>query len=496
MQTKYILAIDIGTTNTKTAIVSLDGIIIDQKSEEVKTYYPKPKWVEVQPEDWWESICRMVSLMLKQNNISSKQFAAVGLCGVMHALVPVDKNGRTIGRMILWMDQRGKSQQEWLIDNYGEKIRKICGGKPSIATASAPKLRWLVENKPEVIAQTYKFLLAKDFVRMKLTGEYLTDVTDSGGTHLLDVKTHNWSEEFLDIIGLSLEQMPEIIKSTDIAGYVTPQAANETELMPGTPVVAGASDVRATLIGANAYVPGRIYLYMGTAAWGGIGLEAKFDSDGKPVMNHRWLGATATLCATIKWYRNVLGKADIQKAQELSLEPYEFISQQAAKVKPGAEGLIFIPHMMGERGRRPNPDAKGVLFGLTLAHQRKHIIRAILEGNTFLIRQLIDETPGTESVDQILAIGGGARSETWREILADVTDKTILIPREFECGLLGAAILACVGIGEFKHASDAAQKWNKIVGKQNPDSEIVQAYQKPYQLYRNIDADLEKFYIS
>lgn len=493
MKQDCFLAIDIGTTNTKAAIVSLDGKFLDKQSEEITIYHPKPRWAEIDSEDWWISIHQSIRSILKQTDISPKQISAIGLCGIMHALVPVDKNGKAIDRMILWMDGRGRSQQRWLIENHGEKIRQITGGYPGIATASVPKLCWLVENKPDVIKQTYKFLLAKDFIRLKLTGEYATDVSDSLGTHLLDRKTRNWSEEFLSIIGLSINQMPRILQSTEIAGYVTKQATDETNLAPGTPVVAGASDVRATLIGANAYVPKCIYLYMGTAAWAGLALEAKFDSNGQPVMNHRWLGATATMGATLKWYRDVLGEADVAQAKKLSVEPYEFISQEAAKVEPGAEGLIFIPHMMGERGKRPNPGAKGVLFGLTLAHRRPHIVRAFMEGNAYLIRQLIDETPGADSVDKILAIGGGAKSKLWREIIANVTNKTVLIPREFECGLLGAAILAGVGIGKFSHPADVARKWNYIINRQRPVSAIVQAYEKPYQLYRSIDAALEKF---
>lgn len=494
MKQEYFLAIDIGTTNTKAAIISLDGEILDKAGDEVEIYHPKIKWVEVDSEDWWLSICHSIRLIVKRTGISPEQISAIGLCGVMHALVPVDSKGRAIDRMILWMDQRGESQRQWLMENYGEKIRQVTGGHPSVATASAPKLRWLVENKPDVIKQTHKFLLAKDFIRLKLTGKYATDVTDSGGTHLLERKTRRWSEEFLRIIGLSTAQMPKIIQSTDIAGYVTEQAAGETNLAPGIPVVAGASDVKATLIGANAYVPRRIYLYMGTAAWGGVALEAKFDN-GKPAMNHRWFGATATMCATLKWYRDVLGEADVTRAKKLSVEPYEFLSQEAGKIEPGADGLIFIPHMMGERGKHPNPDAKGVLFGLTLAHRRPNIIRAIMEGNAYLVRQLIDETPGTESVDEILAIGGGAKSKIWREIIANVTDKTVLIPKEFECGLLGAAILAGAGIGKFDHPSDAARKWNHIIDQQHPATSVAQAYEKPYELYRKIDTALEEFYV-
>jgi xylulokinase len=384
-----------------------------------------------------------------------------------------------------------------MIQNFGEKIRQLTGRLPS-TTTSAAKLLWLKKNRPDVVERTYKFLLAKDYIRLKLTGEFATDVSDSGGTSLIDRDGRNWSVGLLeDIIGVSAEKMPIIRQSTDIAGYVTQQAAAETGLAQGTPVIVGSSDVLATLTGANIYAPRRVCLYMGTAAW--IAMSAETDDRIHPFsedvrLRYRWLGATATLGAGLKWYKEVLGQAEASQAEKSGIDPYVDIEREAAKAPPGAGGLIFIPHLMGERAIKHNPDAKGTLFGLTLGHQKRHIIRAIMEGNAYIIRHIFDVQENSDEITEILTVGGGAKSPLWREIIANVTGKVVLAPRIFEAASVGIAILASVGIGVLNNIQETTNAWVHIADRIEPDPALTQEYEKSYRLYRDLDTALQKFY--
>jgi len=520
----YFLSIDLGTMSCKVAIFNDSGELISLAKSETPIYYPQPTHVEANPGDWWEIVKKLINQVLADAQISSDQIVCIGLCGLMHALIPVDISGNVVDRAMLWMDQRCKPQCEWMATNFGEKIHQYTGRYPS-TTTSAAKLLWIKQNKPEVIEKTHKFLLAKDYIRFKLTGEFATDVTDSGGTSLLDRKTQNWSGEILEeVIGVPKEKMPLIRQSTDIAGGVTPQAAAETTLTEGTPVIVGSSDVYATLVGANIYAQHRVCLYMGTAAWMCMSLHSEAENPGDEeydVVRTRWLGATATLGATVKWYKDVIGLAEVMQAEKMKIDPYILISAEAEKSEPGAGGIIFLPHMMGERAIRPNPDAKGVFFGLTLAHQRCHLIRAILEGNAYLIRHLLDESGRMEEIvafgwesrrkpqgvglyrgfserkratGEIFTVGGGAKSPLWRQIIADVTGKPVLAPQILESASLGVAILASVGIGAFKSVRETAKGWVKIGDRQEPNSEHAEQYEDNYRLYRELDATLQKFW--
>jgi len=494
---RYFLSIDIGTMSCKVAIFSDAGELIGFAKSETPIYYPQPTHVEANPGDWWEIVKKLIKQVLAETKISSDQIVCIGLCGLMHALIPVDISGNAVDRAMLWMDQRCKPQCEWMVKNFGENILQYTGRYPS-TTTSAAKLLWIQQHKPDVIEKTHKFLLAKDYIRLKLTGEFATDVTDSGGTSLLDKDSKNWSDETLEeIIGVPREKMPVIRQSTDIAGCVIPQAARETTLAEGTPVVIGASDVYATLVGANIYAQHRVCLYMGTAAWMVMSLHSAAEKPGEneyDVMRTRWLGATATLGATVKWYKDVIGHAEVMQAERMNIDPYILVAAEAEKSEPGAGGIIFLPHMMGERAIRHNPDAKGVFFGLTLAHQKCNLIRAILEGNAYLIRHLLDNSGRMDEIDEIFVVGGGAKSYLWRQIIADVTKKPVLAPQIFESASLGVAILAGVGIGVFRSTRETANRWVKIGDKKEPNSARASQYENNYRLYRELDAALQKFW--
>lgn len=461
------MAIDVSTTACKVFIFDSYGNIIAEAYRAIPLFYPRPDWVEVDANDWWNLTVECIHEVL--NFLPSLQIDCIGICGLMHALVPIDSFGKPLDRVMLWMDQRCKPQCEWMQNNVSSSLGYARETIPTYY--SAPKLRWLVENKPDIVDKTYKFMFGKDYIRLKLTDEYATDESDASGSALFDNKRKCWSDEILGLLGIPVSKMLPIRGSTEIAGYVTKNASEETGIPSGTPVIVGAADVRSTLIGVNIYTPGRTCLYMGTAAW-----MATSDENG--FIN--WVGSTATFGVGLRWCRDIFdGSMDYLEMFNLAQE-----------VPPGSDGVIFFPHLMGERMPKYNPYAKGTIFGLTLSHQKKHIIRAILEGNAYLIRQMIDNF-GHNRISNITATGGGAKSTLWLQIISDVTQKVVSVPKVIEATALGVVILSAVGIGVFDSLSDAMGQLVHIHDICFPEE---RGYNRLYDLYRRIDDELEKFY--
>jgi len=468
----YFMAIDLSTTGSKALIFDSKGVPVAESYRAMPLFYPKPDWVEADANDWWRLTIECIHEALDQFAMPASEIACIGVSGLMHALAPIDRSGNPLDRVMLWMDQRCKSQCEWLRGNESDSSGFAGGLIPTYY--SAPKLRWLIENKPDVVDKTYKFMFGKDYIRMKLTGEFATDESDAGGSAMFDGKNKRWSSKILNLIEIPEDKMLPIRESTEIAGNITESASKATGFKSGTPVVVGAADVRSTLIGVNIHTPMRSCLYMGTAAWMGA-------SDENGSLN--WVGSTATLGVGLRWCKELFDDS----------MSYTEMMDIAKDVSPGSDGLIFFPHLMGERWPKYDPNAKGTIFGLTLSHRKQHIIRAILEGNAYLIRQII-ETFGVDRIENITTAGGGTKSELWLQIIADVTQKTVSTPRVAEATALGSAIIAAVGIGAFASLDDAMKEWVQISDRCKPNSELKDVYDKAYSLYRRIDSDLEKYY--
>jgi len=483
---EYLLGLDQGSTTSRAVLYNLEGQIVAEAYREVYPYHPYPTWAEVDPEDWWKATTAVIREALASSGVDPAAIVGVGLTALLHAAVPVDRDGRPLARAMLWMDQRCQPQVEWMIREHGAEIEEIMGsGRQPSTTVTAPKLRWWLENRPEIIERTYKFLWPKDFIRYRLTGAMASDPTDAGGAFLLHPE-RRWATEILELIGISPEKLPPMLEPYDIAGYVTAQAARETGLAEGAPVVTGCGDTLATLIGANASQPNRGCLYLGTAAWLSLGSFTRYFAPPRepPPRRRRWsFGATATTGATVKWFRDLVsGCPEGSGVRELL--PYETLLDEAATVEPGAGGLIFLPHLMGERGL-DNPYAKGVFFGLTLAHGRRHLMRAVLEGSAYFIRQLVERAE--EPLEEIIIVGGGAKSSLWRQIFADVIGVRALVPRILETGTLGAAILAGVGVGLYPGVAEAADTLVQIIGEHIPNPRWRERYDGMYRVYRALE---------
>jgi xylulokinase len=486
--TGHLLAIDVGTTTTRCVLFDLRGRQVGGAYREPPVRYPRPGWAEVAPGDWWTATVAVVREALEATRVPREQVLGVGLCGLKHAVVPVDAGGTPLANAMLWMDQRCRPQAEWMTREYGELIGQVLGRGPEMTTTpSAPKLRWIVENEPELLRRTTTFLLPKDFIRLRLTGTIATDPSDAGGTGLYDRRSGGWSRPLLALAGVPPGKMPPIHGSASLAGSITQEAARLTGLAPGTPVVVGGGDVGCTLIGANARAPVapgapiRACLYLGTAAWVST----------QRTLSAGTFGATATTGAALKWL-SALYRPESEAGPGDPSPSYADLVELAQDAPLGSNGLLFLPHLMGERAPRPDPCAVGVLYGLTLAHGRGEIARAILEGCACQLRRIV-EALGVQ-VDELVAVGGCVKSRLWLQIIADVTGLPLLVPRVVEAGALGAAILAAVGIGLYPSVELAAEEWVQIAGRVEPNATAQAAYGEVYTAFLELEEHVAPMY--
>jgi xylulokinase len=469
----YLLGVDLGTSACKAIVFGSDGRPKGSAEAELEILHPRPTWAVGDPEDWWRVAAGLIREAVSKSGVRPSQIAAVGLCGLMHAPVLLGENGAPVEKAILWMDQRCRSQCERLRTEQEAVFRRVTGGLPQ-TSASAGKLLWLAENRPDVISRARRFMLPKDYLRYRLCGDWATDPGDGAGTGLMDRQRDEWSPELVKLVGFSLDAMPPIRPSSEVRGEVTEQAGSECGLAPGTPVVCGSNDVSCTVQGANARRPGQLTLYLGTAAWLCLG-----EGENRP----RFLGFAATSASCLKWWRQIAGVAAAS---------YDELLHQAAGSAPGAGGLLFFPHLMGERGPVADPRAKGAFFGLTLAHRGPDMLRAILEGVGYHLRQILEAREVT--ADEAFAVGGGARSPLWLQIIADITGIGVRRAVVVESAALGAAMLAGVGVGIYATAEEASSRLVRAGEVTEPRQALVRRYGRLYELWRQVDAALQRFY--
>ncbi len=469
---RYLLGVDLGTTACKAVVFDSEGRPQGRAEAEVEIAHPRPTWAVGDPEGWWRMAAEVIREAVSQSAVRPSQIAAVGPCGLMHAPVLLDEDGAVIEEAPLWMDQRCRPECEWLAAEHRALFDRIAGHAPA-TSASAAKLLWFAMHKPEAIRRARRFMLPKDYLRYRLCGDWATDPGDASGTGLMDRAAKQWSRELVEVVGFRMEAMPPIVPSSQVRGEVSEAAADECGLAPGTAVVCGSSDMACTVQGSNARRAGQTTLYLGTAAW-----LCQGEGEGQL----RFLGFAATSAACLRWWRQTLGEDSLG---------YEDLLQQVEGSDPGAEGLLFFPHLMGERGPVVNPRAKGGFLGLTLAHRGPDLLRAILEGVGYHLRQMM-EVAGAKEGD-LVAAGGGARSPQWLQIIADITGRRVRRCEVTEAAALGAAILAGVGIGMFATPEEASARLVRLTDAMEPRQASAAGYHRFYQVWREADAWLQQF---
>ena len=494
------LGIDVGTSGTKTLAMDETGKILASATAEYPCDHPRPGWSEQDPALWWKAVVTTVHAVLAKGGLRPADVAGVGLSGQMHGSVFLDADGHVIRPALLWNDQRTALQCAEIEQKAGGRealVRMVAN--PALTGFTAPKILWVRKHEPAAWDRVRQVLLPKDYIRYRLTGTYSTEVSDASGTLLLDVAHRRWSTDLLSKLDLDPALLPACYESPEVSGKVSALGASETGLAVGTPVVGGGGDQPAGAIGNGIVRSGVVSATMGTS---GVVFahtsEPGFDPLGRlqrgcHAVPGAWhvMGVVLAAGGSFQWFRNQLGQDEIARAKELKVDPYELLTKEAAHIKPGAEGLFFLPYLTGERTPHFDPDAKGAWIGLTVRHGRAHMIRSVLEGATYAMRdslELIREMG--VSISQIRLSGGGARNLLWRQIQADIYGHDVHTLNSTEGPAFGVALLAQVGTGGFSNVPEACDATIRLADQTRLDPKAKVVYDRSYPLYRQLYKDL------
>jgi xylulokinase len=499
------LGIDIGTSGTKALAIDRRGAILASALETYPCYFPKPLWSEQEPEDWWRATIRSVRKTMAKARLRPGDVRAIGLSGQMHGSVFLDRNDKVIRRAILWNDQRTAAECAEMEDRVGGRAALIkLVANPALTGFTAPKILWLRNHEPRHFEKTRKVLLPKDEIRRRLTGEYATEVSDASGMLLLDVARRCWSKKLLSALELDIDLLARCHESEEVTGKLTPQAAKLLGLSTDCVVVGGAGDCAAGAVGNGIVTRGVLSTSIGTSGVMFVHSdEVKIDPLGRVhtfchAVRGKWHMMGVNLCAggSLQWFRNELCKADVAAAKRAKREVYELLIEEAAKAPTGSHGLFFLPYLSGERTPHADPDARGCLVGLTVAHGRGHVIRSILEGVTYSMRESLAIFEGLGvPMREIRASGGGSRSALWRQIQADVFGRKVVTTGSEEGAAYGVALLAAVGAGAFKSIEEACAAAIRVV-QETPVNRLAKSYYDRafpvyQQLYRSLKGDFK-----
>ncbi|MDR0382127.1 MAG: xylulokinase [Oscillospiraceae bacterium] len=500
----YCLGIDIGTSGTKAALFTQNGKAVLSKTEEYPLYQPRNGWAEQDPLDWWHAVQKSVSGLISESGVAPADIKSIGLSGQMHGLVMLDADGNLLRRAIIWCDQRTARECEAMNALIGKQRLIEITANPALTGFTASKILWVRENEPDIYERCAHILLPKDYIRYMLTGEFATDVSDASGMQLMDVPKRTWSLEILNKLGISGDLLPKIYESPDQAGVVCAKSAGETGLRAGTVVAGGAGDNAAAAIGMGVAKPGSAFMTIGSS---GV-IYAVTDK-----VSIDLAGRVNTLCASVpggwtvmsctqaaglslKWFRDNFCLKEILEAEKLGMDVYDFMGGLAEKVGIGAQGLLFLPYLMGERAPHPDSLCRGVFFGLSAIHGSAHMTRAIMEGVAYSQWECLDvfAEMGVTAGDMMIC-GGGGRSRLWRQILADTLGCTISSARHDEGPALGAAILGAVAAGLYDSVGEACEQI-VVREKLNEPIEANRVKYKGYfdlfkRLYVNLRSDFE-----
>ena len=500
------LGIDIGTSGTKTLAINAQGKILGQATATYPCHHPKPLWSEQDPEDWWQATVKTVHSVVKQAKLKAADVRAIGLSGQMHGSVFLDKKDNVIRRALLWNDQRTAAECEEIEKRAGGRKQLIkLVANPALTGFTAPKILWLRNHEPRNFAKVAKVLLPKDDVRRRLTGEFATEVSDASGMLLLDVVKRQWSKPLLSKLELDADWFAKCYESEEITGTLSRDAAKTLGLSTDCVVVGGAGDCAAGAVGNGIVRKGVLSTSIGTSGVVFVHSDTpEVDSQGRlhtfcHAVHGKWhmMGVTLSAGGSLQWFRNALCAVDASTAKRQKLEIYELLSKEAAAAPPGAEGLFFLPYLAGERTPHADPLARGAFVGLTNIHTRGHLVRAVMEGVTYSLRDClaIIEEQGV-SVKQIRASGGGAKSALWRQMQADVLGKSVVTMAADEGPAYGVALLAAVGAGEYKDVVEACDATVTTTGETKSRAGMKKRYDAAFpvyqQLYRSLRDDFRK----
>lgn len=498
-----LLGIDIGTSGTKTLLIDESGGVLATAIHEYPLSTPRPGWAEQDPQHWWQATQETIREALQRSGLTGAAVRGVGLSGQMHGSVFLDGENRVLRPALLWCDQRTAAQCEWITDTVGRDRVVELTSNPVLTGFTAPKVIWLRDHEPENYARVQKVLLPKDYIRFKLTGTFATEVSDASGTAMFHVRERRWATELLDAIGVPPAWMPDCFESDEPSARISAEAAEATGLKPGTPVVGGGGDQAAGAVGSGIVETGIVSSTVGTS-----GVVFAFSDE--PAVDPRlrvhtfchavrgkWhqMGVMLSAGGSLRWYRDVLAPEEVREARARGVDPYQVIAEQAAEAPVGCEGLIFLPYLTGERTPYPDPNARGVFFGITLRHDRRHLARSVLEGVAYGLRDSFEILAGMGvPIRQVRASGGGARSPLWRQIQADVTGREHVTINVDEGPAFGVALLAGVGTGTWASVEEACRATIRVTDACSPIAENSAVYDRHYPTYQGLYSSLKDLF--
>ena len=486
---KILLGIDYGTGGCKVTALGEDGSFVGEASVEYTTYHDHPGWSEQEPQDWWTSLCAALK-KLSEKGVSLKDVAACALDGSTHNAVLLDDDYRPVRRTIMWTDQRSTAECEMLKTQYADRIFSSCYQMPA-PTWTLPQMMWLKSYEPEALERTKHVLFVKDYVRYLITGAAATDRIEAQGTLFFDMKAGDWDRELVEMAGLTLEKLPSFIAPTDVAGYVTAEAAAETGLPEGMPVVCGSSDSAVEDYGAGAVEPGDLIIKLATA--GNVNsMTAEANPHPKTltyshIVPGMWYSVSATNAAALcqRWMRDTWGFTD-----------YTAMDEEAMTSPVGANGIFFHPYLQGERCPYWDANLRASFTGVSISSNRGDFCRALMEGVAFSLRDCYRTLEEMKlPVKRIFLIGGGARSRIWSEIVANVFNCEVSVPTPGDASF-GACLLAGTGIGIFADVKDAVSKCLHVDRTISPDPVAAAEYARLFETYRRIHDAMAPVYAS
>lgn len=487
----YLIGLDIGTTSVKAVVFDENGRRVSKAVEEYSLETPTQGIVELDAEIYWRSSVKAVKKAVK--SISPGKIEALSVSSQGETLIPVNRDGEPLRKAIVWLDNRSKEEAEEIKSRFcEEEVYRVTGQPTIIPTWPATKILWIKKNEPEIFRETFKFLMVEDYLLYKLTSRFVSEPSVSSSTILLDIRRDRWWGEMLSYLGIDEDKLPEILPSGRIVGKISEQASEDMGLERDVVIGTGAFDQAASALGAGNISEGVVSESTGAALAIVATVQGLVYDPGRRIPLHRhasrslyflmpWCQIAGML---LKWFRDEFAYVENTVGKLSGIDAYRFLDMEAEKAPPGSEGLVILPHLSGAASPEFDPQARGVIFGLTLRHRRHHIIRAILESIGYMLRRNIEllEKLGIK-VHEVRSIGGGARSRLWRQIKSDILQRPVLALLEEETACLGAAMLAGIASGIYRDLEDAVSHMALIKERTVPKRDNKETYDRLYRVY-------------
>ena len=494
----YLIGVDIGTSGTKTVLFDESGNAVASSTIDYPLYTPENGYAEQNPIDWWNATVGTIRSVMNESGANADDVKGIGLSGQMHGLVMLDKAGEVIRPSIIWCDQRTANEVDEITNKVGANRLISITANPAITGFTAAKIMWVKNNEPENYEKCRHILLPKDYIRFMLTREFATEVSDASGMQLLDIPNRCWSDKVLDKLDIDKSLLGKVYESVDVTGTLTKEVAELTGLCEGIPVVGGAGDNAAAAVGTGVVSDGRAFTTIGTS---GVVFahtsNISIDPKGRvhtfcAAVPNAWhvMGVTQGAGLSLKWFRDNLSISEIETSKLLGVDPYYLMDKEAECVPIGANKLIYLPYMMGERTPHLDPNARGVFFGLGAIHTKRDMLRAVLEGVSYSLRDCVEVFREMNiDVNDMMACGGGGTSP-----MATNACRPLCLPckttKNTEGPALGVALLAGVGSGVYSSVEEAC---NAVITpiKSKTDRGNIDEYEKFYNIYRSLYPSLK-----